>query len=91
MAFGSSLLDTSGFKYCVNQMNDIAQIISGDLVLTMSRDGVIGLYDFVRDPQLRINLKSRGLPSEERLTRKLKAIRQQFHHALIHNAMIPPS
>lgn len=88
MAFGSSLLD-DGFKFSVSQMNDVAQIVSGDHVLLLANDEVVEFYNYVSDPLLRHNKAGSGLKEEDELERKLKAILQQFHHALISNEMRP--
>ena len=89
MAFGSSMLRDSTFRFSVNQMNDIFQIVSGDYLLQFSGDRVLGLYNFIDDPDLDVNLVGTTLPQEAELERKLKAIIQQFRYALIHNRMTP--
>lgn len=89
MAFGTSLLDADGFKFSVSQMNQIAQIISGDHLLLLNDSHVQGFYNYFTDPMLRNDLKGEGIPAEKILERKLKAVLQQYRHALIHNDMIP--
>jgi phosphoglycerol transferase MdoB-like AlkP superfamily enzyme len=87
MSFGNSLVSDSCFNYCVNQMNDVFQIVSGDHVLYFDGEEVLGFYNYASDIDLSHDLSGSGMPEEVALERKLKAIIQQFRHTLITNHM----
>ena len=87
-SFGTSLFDDESFKFSVNSMNNIYQLISGDYVLHFDGQKTIGIYNKKKDPMLRQNLIQENLPIQELLTKKVKAIIQAHRYSLIHNQLV---
>jgi len=79
-AFGNDVLNmpadsTWGFRW-----NHFPQLARGNYVMQMEPTDwkPFGLYDFVNDPYLRNNLVGTGLPVEDSLATKIKAIIQTY-------------
>jgi phosphoglycerol transferase MdoB-like AlkP superfamily enzyme len=88
-SFGSSLLEEKGFKYSINQINGVTQIVSEGYSLQFNGTQSIGLYELEADPLLKQNLLNTGLSVQVKLENKLKAIIQQYRSALISDKMKP--
>jgi len=89
VAFGESVFDTTAFHCAVNFQNDVYQIIRNGFSLQADVSSAQSLYHFVSDSLLKENLIYKNLPIEDTLEIKLKALIQQYNHAMIHNKLHP--
>lgn len=88
-SFGSTVLQDAEFEYAINQMNDIYQIVWTDYVMHFDGEEPLALYNYKEDPTLERNVLGQHPTVGEMLENKLKAIIQQFRHALRNNELVP--
>lgn len=79
-AFGNDVFGISPDESWGLRWNHIPQLVQGNYVLQLETEDwtPIALYDYVADPYLKRNLLNSGLPVQEQLERKLKAIVQTY-------------
>ncbi|MEO6916007.1 MAG: sulfatase-like hydrolase/transferase [Chitinophagaceae bacterium] len=92
MSFGKSVFDTTGDRFAVQRMGDIYQILDDEFALGFNQPGneVVYLYNYVKDPGLKINLshdeKMDGIKTH--LETELKARMQRYNHAFLNNRLL---
>lgn len=87
--FGRSLFEPNLPGLAVNFRTDIYQLVWQDYVLHFNGKRVVGWYNAKEDPELNNNLMAAGSTDMANATTLLKAIIQQFNHALVFNLMAP--
>ena len=87
-AFANGLFAEDQFRFSVNAMNNVYQILSNGYALHFDGDKTVGLYNYKIDPNLKHNLTGTGLTVEEKLETKVKAIIQAHRYSLIHNQLL---
>lgn len=85
--FGTSMFDSLTDHTAVNYLNGTYQLISGSYALTMDTSSVLGFYHFTDDSLLTRNQKDQFPDEQKKMERKLKALIQNYNHALLNNAM----
>jgi phosphoglycerol transferase MdoB-like AlkP superfamily enzyme len=79
LAFGCDLLNTpSKDTFAFNYVNDIYQYIQNQYVIQFNGQEVTGLYDYIGDPLLKVNLKGTLPQVENEMESRLKAFIQQY-------------
>lgn len=87
--FGESLFKATDPGIAFNYLAGIYQLVYQDHVLHFDGKRVVGWYDLRKDPYQETNLVVQGGEEMERASQLLKAIIQQFNHALVFNKMVP--
>lgn len=86
-AFGSSVFDTLNTGVAVNFINDNYQLIAEPYSLILDTLSENKLYNFTRDSTLQINVLNNESKVAATMQDKMKAIIQQFNHAMVMNKM----
>lgn len=86
-AFGSSVFDTTADGHAVNFINDNYQLIQEGYTLLFDTLDKNKLFNFSADSTLQSNLFSSDTVHANQMERKMKAIIQQFNHAMVMNQM----
>lgn len=88
-SFGQSLLEEPDRNVAFNYLTGIYQLVHANHLLQFDGKNVIGWYDLEEDPMLTDNQVQVESAEKERAVQLLKAIIQQYNHALVFNKMVP--
>ncbi|MBL0063971.1 MAG: LTA synthase family protein [Bacteroidetes bacterium] len=86
-AFGSSVFDSSSTGFAINFINENYQLIEGNYSLVLDTLSENKLYNFTADSSLSTNRITSDTVIGLQMQQKLKAIIQQFNHAMVMNKM----
>ncbi len=85
--FGRSLLNKNINHSAVNYMNGVYQLFSGNYAIQFDGEKTLGLYIINEDRQFKNNISSKLPELKTEMENRMKAVIQQYNHALIYNKM----
>ena len=89
VAFGQDVLHTPVEQtWAVNYLNGIYQLVQGDWVLQYDGQRATGFYR-LDDRLMQHNLVGRHMTEQQRMTRLLQAIIQQYMQRMTHDQLTP--
>lgn len=87
VAFGHSVFDSTASRYNVTFLNDTYQIIRGDYAMQFDGKSILALYNYKKDPLLKLNLKKSEEIKSKEMETFLKAVIQQYNNRMINNKL----
>lgn len=87
VAFGYSVFDSTASRFNVTLLNDSYQIIRGDYAMQFEGKSVRALYNYKKDPLLKLNLMQREPIKSKEMEKFLKAVIQQYNNRMINNKL----
>ena len=85
--FGKSLLDKEKVHYSYQYNNGIFQIMDGRYALLFDGRAWSGMYDYLKDPSMKINIADNLPKKRNEMLDRLKAVIQRYQKAMINNEL----
>ena len=89
IAFGTSVFSEQHDPFAVSYINNYYQLIRGPYCLQFDGEKTLAFYNYVEDPELKLNLADSASAELVDAENKLKAIIQQYNNRLITNKLTP--
>jgi phosphoglycerol transferase MdoB-like AlkP superfamily enzyme len=87
VAFGHSVFDTTATRFHVSFLNDTYQIVQGDYAMQYDGSTIRGLFNYKKDPLLKLNLMATDPIRCKEMEINLKAVIQQYNNRMINNKL----
>lgn len=87
VAFGNDMLDSGDNNFAINYYGNAFQLIMGDWVIQYDLKKVVGFFNLKEDPTMKNNLVNEKLEIQRVMTRKIKAIIQQYNNRMVDNTL----
>lgn len=88
IAFGKNIFDSSHADVASNYMNTYRRI-EGDYVLEADAHSIFGLYNYIKDRKMLVNLKDKMPSKANEMYVNLKAYIQQYNNRLLQDKLWP--
>ncbi len=85
--FGKSLFDKEKVHYSYQYNNGIFQIMDGRYALLFDGRAWSGMYDYLKDPSMKINIADNLPKKRNEMLDRLKAVIQRYQKAMINNEL----
>ena len=89
LAFGGSVLDSNYQSFNISYLNNSYQYIEEKYCIQFDGEKATALYLWKEDPTLHLNRLNEFPEIANRLSRRLKAILQQYQERILHNQLVP--
>jgi Sulfatase len=86
-AFGEDMLHPKEDKFAISYYGNAFQLIMDDWVLQYDLQQVVGLYNLNEDPEMMKNLVNSRPAIQEKMTRKIQAVIQQYNNRMVDNKL----
>ncbi|MGL4632320.1 MAG: LTA synthase family protein [Leadbetterella sp.] len=86
-SFGKNIFDPTAIPFAIQKTGDTYQWVEKDYVLYFDGKKSSGLFNFVKDPELKHNTYSELKSKADSMELHCKAWLQQYHYRLIHNQL----
>jgi phosphoglycerol transferase MdoB-like AlkP superfamily enzyme len=87
ISFGHSVFDSTATRFNVTFLNDSYQMIQGDYAMQFDGKSIRALYNYKKDPLLKLNLKDTEQKKSKGMETFLKAVIQQYNNRMINNKL----
>ena len=87
VSFGKSVFDSTATRFNVTFLNNSYQIVQGDYAMQYEGNTIRALYNYKKDPTLKMNLLDFEHERTKEMETFLKAVIQQYNNRMINNKL----